>query len=126
MEVYQYLHLSKLNREGKGNFIKMIRVGTCVQMESILHDQWAKGLDAAEWINPTMVQSFLDVDCTTPLRSSSISCFQEGLLSRQRQVCSHRFSGALSPPAAWMALLASSCLCHCSLRFGEYSCVQTY
>lgn len=48
MEVLQYLHLSKLNKEGKGNFIKMIRVGTCVQMESMLHDQWAKGLDAAE------------------------------------------------------------------------------
>lgn len=126
MEVLQYLHLSKLNKEGKGNFIKMIRVGTCVQMESMLHDQWEKGLDAAELINPTMVQSFLYVDCTAPLRSSLISCFQEGLLSRQKQVGSHRFSGALSPPAAWMALQVSSCLCHCSLRFGENSFVQTY
>lgn len=32
----------RLNREGKGTFIKGMREGTSVQMESALHAPWAK------------------------------------------------------------------------------------
>lgn len=77
--------LSRLNREGKGNFIKIIRIGTCVQdgVNSTPSMGRVSRLDAARWINPSKVQCFL------PLRSSLIRCLQEWLLSRQMQACSH-------------------------------------